>query len=194
MSLKHKVLKDFQFVTTDKKIVVIKAKTVLENYKYKIKNDSIFLEKDVVDNNPEFFAPIDWKEELNIYIKQNKIPSPAILTKKLIPFIEDMFILEMEAVRVKESFIIEREKEVSIEQSKIDRYKEYWDEKAAELQNHHNTLKELQKSLEEKEQNLHNYINKDELIHKIQEVKNTYPSNYLLDDNKLNQLLNIVGL
>jgi hypothetical protein len=225
-SLKHKVLKDFQFVTVDKKIVVLKAKTVLENYKYKTKNDSISLEKDVVDNNPEFFAPIDWKEELNTYIKQNKIPSPAILTKKLVPFIEEMFILnqeptdptivhsvnfdnsdlhlreieleakikknelresklkeELEAVHVKESFLVEREKEVSIEQSKIDRYKEYWDKKAVELQNHHNILKELQKSLEEKEQNLlekeqnfQNYLSIDEVRSRIQNSLDTYGS------------------
>jgi len=225
MSLKHKVLKDFQFVTVDKKIVVLKAKTVLENYKYKTKNDSISLEKDVVDNNPEFFAPIDWKEELNTYIKQNKIPSPAILTKKLVPFIEEMFILnqepseptivhsvnidsdlhlreieleakikknelresklkeELEAVHVKEAFLVEREKEVSIEQSKIDRYKEYWDEKASELQNHHNILKELQKSLEEKEQNLlekeqnlQNYLSIDDIKNKIEEQRISYQS------------------
>ena len=93
MGIKHKVLKDFQFVTNDKKIVILKAKTVLENYKYTTKNDSITMEKEVIDNNPDFFSPIDWKEELNTYIKQNKIPQPAILTKKLVPFIEEMFIL-----------------------------------------------------------------------------------------------------
>ena len=35
MPVKHKVLKDFQLLTDDKKILILKAKTLLEDYKFK---------------------------------------------------------------------------------------------------------------------------------------------------------------
>jgi hypothetical protein len=93
MSVKHKVLKDFQLLTNDKKIIVLKAKTVLEDYKYITKSDNVLVEREIIDNNPDFFSPIDWKEELNTYLRQNKIPQPAVITKKLVPFIEGMFVI-----------------------------------------------------------------------------------------------------
>jgi hypothetical protein len=96
MGVKHKVLKDFQLLTNDKKIIILKAKTVLENYTYITKNDNVLVEKDIIDNNPDFFSLIDWKEELNTYLKQNKIPQPAVITKKLVPFIEEMFVITKE--------------------------------------------------------------------------------------------------
>ena len=111
MSVKHKVLKDFQLLTNDKKIIVLKAKTVLEDYKYVTKNDNVLVEKDIIDNNPDFFSPIDWKEELNTYLRQNKIPQPAVLTKKLVPFIEEMFVINVESKEVVREVI----KEVVIE-------------------------------------------------------------------------------
>lgn len=93
MPTKHKVLKDFQFLTPDKKIIILKAKSTIIDYKYVTKTEDLTLERDIIENNPDFFSLIDWKEELNSYIKQNKIPQPAIITKKLIPFIEEMFVL-----------------------------------------------------------------------------------------------------
>lgn len=90
MKLKHKVVKEFQYLSADKKIFVLKAGTILEEYKYKIKTDIIPIDKDIVDNNPEFFETVDWKAELLAYIKANKLPTPAVLTKKLIPFFEEM--------------------------------------------------------------------------------------------------------
>lgn len=93
MPIKHKVLKDFQFLTPDKKIIILKAKSTIIDYKYVTKTEDLTLERDIIDNNPDFFSLIDWKEELNSYIKQNKIAQPAIITKKLIPFIEEMFVL-----------------------------------------------------------------------------------------------------
>ena len=92
MKLKHKVIKDFQFLTDDKKILILKANTVLEEYVYSQKDEKVNIDKDIVDNNPEFFLEIDWKAELLSYLKTNKIPQPAVLSKKLIPFIDDMIL------------------------------------------------------------------------------------------------------
>ena len=90
MKIKHKVVKEFQYLSPDKKIFILKAGTILEEYNYKIKSDIIPIDKDIIDNNPEFFEIIDWKAELLTYIKANKLPTPAVLTKKLIPFIDEM--------------------------------------------------------------------------------------------------------
>lgn len=98
MNIKHKILKDFQFLTEDKKIVVLKTGSILEEYRYGTKSDFIRIDKEIVDSNPEFFSPIDWKQELLANLKQNKITQPAQVAKKIIPFIEDM-IISQESLR-----------------------------------------------------------------------------------------------
>ena len=92
MKIKHKLLSDYQYLTPDKKIILIKTGVVLEGYNYKIKTDIIPIDKEIVDNNPQLFEIIDWKSELLSYIKINKLPTPAVLTKKIIPFIEEMIL------------------------------------------------------------------------------------------------------
>lgn len=96
MMIKHKVLKDFQLLTIDKKIIVLKAGSVIEEYKLITKANTLEIEKDIIDNNPEFFQNIDWRQELISYMKIHKIPQPSILGKKIIPFIEEMFVIGSE--------------------------------------------------------------------------------------------------
>lgn len=90
MNLKHKVIKDFQYLSPDKKIFTLKAGTIIDEYVFKIKNESIDIDKDIIDNNPDFFEIVEWRAELLAYLKANKIPQPAVLSKKLIPFINEM--------------------------------------------------------------------------------------------------------
>lgn len=97
MTIKHKVIQNFQFVSSDKKIFVLKVGTILEEYKYKIKNETIDIEKDIVDNNPEFFETLDYKSELLSYLKTQKIPQPSQVHKKLVPFIEDMILSSIQS-------------------------------------------------------------------------------------------------
>lgn len=92
MKIKHKVIKEFQYLSPDKKIFILKLGTILEDYIYKVKTELIPIDKDIIDNNPDFFIVIDWKAELLTYLKTNKIPQPAVLGKKLFPFMEE-FIL-----------------------------------------------------------------------------------------------------
>lgn len=95
MNIKHKLTKDFYLLSSDKKILILKYGSILENYIYKTKNDTIKIDKDIVDANPEFFQLIDWKSELLIYLKYNKIPQPSQIYKKLIPFIEEIIISDV---------------------------------------------------------------------------------------------------
>lgn len=90
MKIKHKLLSDYQYVSPDKKIFLIKSGTIVEEYCYKIKGEIIPLDKDIIDVNPEIFELIDWKAELMSFMKVNKMPQPAQLGKKLIPFFEEM--------------------------------------------------------------------------------------------------------
>ena len=119
MSIKHKVIQDFQLTTDDKKIIVLKSGTVLVDYTYITKNkENLTIDKEIIDNNVLFFKPINWKEELNTYLRQNKIPQPAVITKKLVPFIEEMFDFESK----KKDIIVDNEvvKEVICNKAVID--------------------------------------------------------------------------
>jgi hypothetical protein len=92
MKVKHKVVKEFQYLSPDKKIFILKIGTILEEYNYRVKTEIIPIDKDIVDNNPEFFEVIDWKVELLSYMRAEKMPQPAQLGKKIIPFIEEMIL------------------------------------------------------------------------------------------------------
>ena len=92
MKIRHKLLSDYQYVSNDKKIFLIKSGTIINEYNYSLKNDILPLDREIVDSNPDLFEPIDWKSELLIHLKQNKISPPAQILKKLIPFIEDMIL------------------------------------------------------------------------------------------------------
>jgi hypothetical protein len=117
MAIKYKVLKDFQLLTDDKKILILKAKTIIEDFTIKNKSEVVNISPDIVKNNTDYFSYIDWKEELQNYLKTNKIPQPAVITKKLVPFIESMMSEKSPGKEV----IIEKEivKEVVIEKPKI---------------------------------------------------------------------------
>lgn len=90
MKIKHKVIKEFQFLSPDKKIFILKIGTILQEYNYIVKSEVIPIDKDIVDNNPEFFEIIDWKSELLTHMKVQKFPTPTQFHKKLVPFIEEM--------------------------------------------------------------------------------------------------------
>lgn len=95
MNIRHKVLKDYQLTTSDKKIIILKSGSILEDYKYGTKNDFIKVDKETVDQNPDFFQLISWKIELVNVLKQSKIPQPSIVAKKIIPFLDEIFIQDV---------------------------------------------------------------------------------------------------
>lgn len=90
MKIKHKVIKEFQYLSPDKKIFILKVGTILQEYNYTVKSEIIPIDKDIIDNNPEFFEVVDWKSELLTHMKVQKFPTPAQFHKKIVPFIEEM--------------------------------------------------------------------------------------------------------
>lgn len=91
--MKFRVIKEYPHVGSDKKIITIKADTIIEDdYSFSVPNGKYYLDSEIVTNNPEYFEQVDWKLELVKYLKTNKIPQPAILAKKLTPFIEQLII------------------------------------------------------------------------------------------------------
>ena len=95
MKIKHKLIQDFQYITDDKKIFILKKGTTLEDYTLKVKTDFIPVDKAIIDGNPDYFGVIEWRDELLTHIKTSKLPQPAIITKKLIPFIEEIILSNM---------------------------------------------------------------------------------------------------
>lgn len=159
MTIKHKVLKDFQHLTSDKKIIVLKSGTIIEEYIYKSKTDSILIERDIIDNNPDFFEIIDWKAELISYMKSNKIPQPAQLSKKLIPFIEEMFILGNK----EEDNSKELEKEYLFKLKELERREKELVDKIKELEDKKKVLADLELAFIKKESDLKNTFESKEL-------------------------------
>jgi len=118
MVTKHKVLKDFQLLTDDKKIVILKAKTVIENFTYKLKTGDVIVSKEIINNNPDYFSFVDWKEDLQTYLKTNKIAQPAVITKKLVPFVENL--LETNSKVITKEVLVETPVEIKVKDTDID--------------------------------------------------------------------------
>ena len=73
MKLKHKLLTDFQYLSDDKKIITLKSGSIIEEYNFNLKGESIKIDKEIIDANPEIFSIVDWKSELLTFIKSNKL-------------------------------------------------------------------------------------------------------------------------
>ena len=162
MKIKHKVVKEFQYLSPDKKIFILKAGTILEEYNYKVKTETIAIDRDIIDNNPEFFEIVDWKAELLTYIKANKLPTPAVLTKKLIPFIDEMVLSSMQqnvptGNVIDESLVKELERKELDLNSRDKRIKEKEDEieiRLKRVEKREAEYKEDIKSLDKKEDDI----------------------------------------
>lgn len=167
MKLKHKVIKEFQFLTPDKKILILKVNTVLEEYVYSQKDESIVIDKDIVDNNPEFFQEVDWKAELLSYLKSNKIPQPAVLSKKLIPFIDEMILADVSETTgtvVDEDYVKEleqKEYDLSRKESRLSDIEEDIELRLSRIKKREEDYKEDLKKLDKKE---------DDLRQKVKEI------------------------
>lgn len=183
MKIKHKVIKEFQYLSPDKKIFILKIGTILEEYNYRVKTEIIPIDKEIIDNNPEFFEVIDWKNELLSYMRSEKLPQPAQLGKKLIPFIEDMILSSMSQTQPqgqvvdeyqikelerkekdlnnRELRIKDKEEEIEIRISRVEKREESYkedlkllDKKEDELRERNRILTEKQLDLEDKTQDL----------------------------------------
>lgn len=168
MKIKHKLTKDFQFITSDKKIFTLKVGTVLEEYNYKVKSEIIPIDREIVDQNPDFFTLLDWKTELLSYMKANKLPQPALLSKKMIPFIEEMVLSSMPAtpaldeaqikdLQMRESDLVRREKrvrdkeeEVEIRIKRVEKRENEQKEELIKLDKKEDSIREKSKELIEK--------------------------------------------
>ena len=69
MKIKHKLLLDYTHTTVDGKIITLKSGSIIIDYTHP--DGSISLDKKVIDSNPNYFEPFDWKNELYLYIKKN---------------------------------------------------------------------------------------------------------------------------
>jgi|ERR1035437_813186 hypothetical protein len=151
--MKHKVIKDYQHITADKRVVLIKAKSLIENYKVNIKGDIYKLDKDVIDANPELFLEIDWKADLLDYMKGNKVPSPAIVAKKLIPYIENTYLSKVKTETKIETKIVEKiiQTDNTALDAEISKRQQLLDEVALTLSSRSNNLDNKEAELKQNE-------------------------------------------
>lgn len=207
MKIKHKLLNDFQFLSPDKKIFILKKGVILEEYNYRVKTDIIPIDKDIVDNNPEYFEIIDWKVELLTYMKANKMPQPAQLGKKLIPFIEEMVLStvsqsvspKLDDSKIKE--LEEKETELFKEEQNIQRIKISFDTREKLIKDKEEEIDVRLKRLEKKESDCKSDLislekKEEELRVKSKEVvdKNLELDDKLQDIRELERNLNLNSL
>lgn len=170
MKIKHKLQSDYQHLSVDKKIFLIKAGTILNNYIYQVKDEEIVIDSDIVNSNPEIFKPVDWKQELHAYIKSNKLPQPKTLANKLEPFIEEMILagsnnskLEVDEDKIKElehkesdldrrdKKIKDKEEEIEIRLKRVEKREIDYKEDLKILDKKEDDLRGVSKSLKERE-------------------------------------------
>ena len=207
MKIKHKLLNDFQFLSPDKKIFILKKGVILEEYNYRVKTDIIPIDKDIVDNNPEYFEIIDWKIELLTYMKANKMPQPAQLGKKLIPFIEEMVLStvsqsvgpKLDESKIKE--LEEKETELFKEEQNLNRLKISLDSKEKVVKDKEEEIEVRLKRLEKKENDWRNELREfekkeEDLREKNRELinKNLEIEDKLQDIRELERNLNLNSL
>lgn len=169
MKIKHRLLSDYPYITDTKKIINIKSGVILEEYFFK--DENLLIDKEIVDSNPDFFQIIEWKEELLIWLKKNKIPQPAVLSKKIIPFIDEMFFsstedvatttIDEEAVRElenkeydlnrRETRIADAEEDIQLRLSRIQKREEDYRLDLKSLDTKEDALREKLKSIADKE-------------------------------------------
>lgn len=159
MKIKHKLLSDYQYTSPDKKIFLIKTGTILQNYVYNVKGEDVLLDRDIIDANPEMFQIVDWKSELQLFIKKNKFPSPKTLSNKLTPFIEDIVLssssnsgVQVDEDRLRE--IESKESELKSREKRIKSKEEEVDIRITRIEKRENGYKEDLKSLDDKEDSL----------------------------------------
>ncbi len=147
MKIKHKVIKEFQYLSPDKKIFILKVGTILEEYIYRVKNELIPIDKDIIDNNPEFFEVIDWKAELLTFMRAEKMPQPAQLGKKLIPFFEEMV---MSSIQQSSGSSVDPNlmKEVERRESDLNTFKRDLDRKDSDLDSRERRIKDREDEIE----------------------------------------------
>lgn len=147
MKLKHKVIKEFQYLSPDKKIFILKVGTILEEYIYKVKTELIPIDKAIIDNNPEFFEVIDWKAELLTFMRAEKMPQPAQLGKKLIPFFEDMI---MSSIQQQSSSSVDPTlmRDVERRESELNTFKRDLDRRETDLDSRDRRIKDKEDELD----------------------------------------------
>lgn len=147
MKIKHKVVKEFQYLSPDKKIFILKIGTILQEYIYKVKTELIPIDKAIIDNNPEFFEVIDWKAELLTFMRSEKMPQPAQLGKKLIPFFEDMIMSSIQHENVP-SMDPALMKDVERRESELNTFKRDLDRRETDLDSRDRRVKDKEDELE----------------------------------------------
>lgn len=165
---KHKAIKDFQLITNDKKIFILKSGSIIEDYRFVSKDIDITIDEDLINGNPEYFQEIDWKQDLNSYLKINKMPQPAQLSKKLIPFIESLL----------SSATIESPIDSELRLKRIEKRESEYKEDLLNLEKREESLRNLSKSISIRESDILKRTN--DLI----ERESNFDRNYILSSEE----------
>jgi len=91
--MRYRVVKDFQYTNEKFQITILPTDQVLNKedngiYSFKIKGKEYAIPAEIVLKNPTFFKPIDWREDLLAYMKQNKRSTAPAVHKVVVEFMD----------------------------------------------------------------------------------------------------------
>jgi hypothetical protein len=94
--MNYRVIQNFQFTTADKKIDVLKIGSILapdlsseEQYVFKKGTKEFLYDAQLIENNPEFFEAIDWRDDLLVEMKKCKMKTVAPMFKTVVNFLNN---------------------------------------------------------------------------------------------------------
>ena len=84
--MKHKSLIDYTHIGgINEQITILPKGTIFIDYTTEYKGEVYKINPLVIDNNPEYFEEVNWKQELRLYFKSNKTKLPDSIKRNPLP-------------------------------------------------------------------------------------------------------------
>ncbi len=101
--MRFEVIKDFQYTNEKMQIMVLPKGQSIEKYDqdtyiFKIRGKTYQIPALIIENNPQFFKGVNWREDLLKEMKKNKRSTTAAIHKQVVEYIDNEVLFEKELV------------------------------------------------------------------------------------------------
>ena len=101
--MRFEVIKDFQYTNEKMQIMVLPKGQSIEKYDqdtyiFKIRGKTYQIPALIIENNPQFFKGVNWREDLLKEMKKNKRSTTAAIHKQVVEYIYNEVLFEKELV------------------------------------------------------------------------------------------------
>lgn len=101
--MRYETIKDFQYTDDKGQIMLLIVNSKLTKYDeewfiFSVGNKEYQIPSLIVMNNPSYFKPVDWREDLYDYMRKNKRSTPKAIHKQVVDFLDNEVLFEKEVV------------------------------------------------------------------------------------------------